>query len=336
VKLCKDGLSINNLVPVLMTTPPAPVFRTIPESAAGGRLDKWLRLEFPEQSRTELQQWIRNNRVTLDGQPVVTPGFRVQAGMTFTVTPPPPSSPDETLPAAEDLPLGILFEDDYLVAVNKAPGQITHPAPGHSGGTLLNAMLHHYPDLRGAGPEDRPGLVHRLDSGTSGVLVFGRTPQALEHLQTQFKSRTVSKTYIALCRGIPSPLRQTVNLPIGRHPVHRQKRAVEGEGARSAVTHFELMRGLAGGTAGEVKVKIETGRTHQIRVHLAHAGHPVLGDDLYGGKRAQPGRPWPPAPRTMLHAARLELSHPHSGQRLVLEAPLPPDMTGYIEQLRSS
>jgi 23S rRNA pseudouridine1911/1915/1917 synthase len=194
-------------------------------------------------------------------------------------------------------------------------------------------MLHHYPDVAEAGPADRPGVVHRLDADTSGVLIFARTLQDLEHLQRQFRERTTGKTYRCVCRGIPNPVTQEVETPIGRHPVHRQKRAVNGSGAKEAFTAFRMLRGLAQGTAAELEVTIRTGRTHQIRVHLDSIGHPVLGDPMYGGRRTTLPPPWPVPPRLLLHAASLRFTHPRTGEAVQVDAPLPKDYLTYCEQL---
>jgi 23S rRNA pseudouridine1911/1915/1917 synthase len=310
---------------------PPPDTRTVPENHTGLRLDKWLMLEFPDHSRSEIQKWIRSEYVRSGTEPL-TPGLAVKPGMRFQLTLPAPQAAHPH-PIPENLPLEILYEDPHLVVVNKFSGQVVHPAPGHPSGTVLNAMLHHYPDMESAGDPLRPGLVHRLDLETSGVLLFARTPEALAFLQAQFKERAVSKTYHCLCHSIPNPISQRIDLPLGRHPIHRKKRAINGEGSRPAVSHMQLLKGLASGTASLLEVKIETGRTHQIRVHLAHLGHPVLGDTVYGGKRANLSKPWPQAPRIMLHAFRLSIRHPCNGSRLELEAAPPLDMIHFQSQL---
>ncbi len=315
----------------MKTQSPIVTSKSVSENGSGVRLDKWLMAEFPEISRSELQRWIRNGHVTSE-QIRLTPGVKVKTGMRFAFTLPEPPA-DPMLPEPEALPLVVLYEDSDVVVLNKAAGQVVHPAPGHAGGTVLNAMLHRYPDMRAAGDPARPGLVHRLDIETSGILVFARTPEALFALQTQFKERTVTKTYHCACHSIPNPIAQRIDLPIGRHPVHRKKRAIHGEGARSALSHLQVIKGLASGSASLLEVKIETGRTHQIRVHLAHIGHPVLGDTTYGGKRAHPPSPWPRAPRIMLHAYRLCIRHPRTETLLELEAPYPRDMVEYLSHL---
>lgn len=303
---------------------------TVPPSILQIRLDRWLHQQFPDHSRSEIQQWIREGYVTspagkLRPGSLATPGMRLNIEI-------PPATAAET-PQPENLPLDLLYEDAHLIAVNKQPGQVVHPAPGHPNGTVINAVLARFPEIQAVGDPRRPGLVHRLDSGTSGVLLFARTAESLAALQAAFKSREISKIYHAVCHGIPEPYAQTCNQPIGRHPVHRQKRAVNGLAARQALSHFTLIRGLAGGTGGLLEVKIETGRTHQIRVHLAHAGHPVIGDTVYGGKKAQLPSPWPKALRVMLHARQLVFRHPVSGIPIEINADYSEDLLQFIRQL---
>lgn len=314
-----------------MSFPSPEKFRLqVPDPVPRIRLDQWVSLQLPGYSRSEIQHWIRKGKVLTDGKKL-RPGHLVTPGQWIDLEI--PEDPTSPLPVGEALPLEILYEDPELIAVQKRPGQVVHPAPGHAGGTVLNAMLHRYPELAEVGDPQRPGLVHRLDAGTSGVLLFARTSSALEHLQNSFKQRRVDKTYLAVCHGIPCPTEQRIDLPIGRHPAHRQKRAVNGTAARHAVSRYRMIRGVAGGTGSLLEVDIETGRTHQIRVHLSHAGHPVLGDNVYGGKKAQLPSPWPAAPRIMLHAARLELPHPATEERFRVEAPQPDDMQTFLDQL---
>jgi 23S rRNA pseudouridine1911/1915/1917 synthase len=305
----------------------------VPDPAPKMRIDQWLQRMLDGPSRTEIQKWIRSGIVTADGNRV-TPGVRITPGMTISIAADRPEKPCGLQPA--DLPLDILLEDEACVVVNKPTGQVVHPAPGHPDNTVLNAMLHHFPDMIAAGPSDRPGVVHRLDAGTSGVLLFARTTQDLENLQQQFRERTTGKRYLTVCRGIPNPVRGEVHTPIGRHPVHRQKRAVNGTGAREARSLYRMIRGLAHGQAAELEVDIKTGRTHQIRVHLDSIQHPVLGDPIYGGRRTTLPPPCPAPPRLMLHAAQLTFMHPRTGRSISLEAPPPFDYLAYCEQLSNS
>lgn len=297
------------------------------------RLDKWLHGLIPEMSRTRLQGWFAEGRITLNGRPMKA-GELVHPGATYRMEPPPESGEDD-LPAPMEMPLEIVYEDGALLVVNKAAGVVVHPAPGHKEGTLIQGLLYRYPDLEGVGEPHRPGLVHRLDAETSGLLVFARTEEALACLQHQFRERETAKTYQALVAGMPLVSEGRVDEPLGRHPQDRKRRAVDGLGAREARTAYRLLRGLAGGRASWMEVDIETGRTHQIRVHMAHIGHPVLGDKLYGGRRAQLPAPWPKAERHMLHAFRLRLRHPHDKRELEFEAPLPPDLQSYLHALQS-
>jgi len=307
-------------------------FRTlvVPPGIRPERIDRWLARQLPDVSRSRIQQWIRDGEVTMNGAPVAArDSILAEAHIQVRI----PEETGPSLPEAEEGELELLFEDEDLIAVNKPAGLVVHPAPGHPGGTLINHLLFQFPDLNGVGDPERPGLVHRLDADTSGVILFARSDKALTHLQDQFRNRQTRKTYRACCPGIPSPIQQTVNAPIGRHPSQRQKRAVNGTGAKEAVTHFNVTRGLASGQAAELEVRIETGRTHQIRVHLTHIGHPVLGDTLYAGRHAQLPGAWPKAPRQMLHAHSLEVTHPRSETRILFEAPLASDMAAYMEGL---
>lgn len=302
----------------------------IPTEIPKIRIDKWLCVTLGDTSRTEIQQWIRSGNVTVNGK-TTTPGTLLSPGMEIVVTP--PHREEGKAPQPEDRPLDILFEDEHLVAINKPSGQVVHPAPGHPGNTLVNALLHRYPELSGVGPPERPGVVHRLDADTSGVILFARSSISLGQLQEQFRNRTTQKTYLCVCRGIPNPISQTVRTPIGRHPVHRQKRHVNGIGAREALTTFSMRRGYAHGEASELEVQIETGRTHQIRVHLSSLDHPILGDPVYGGRRTTLPTPWPAPPRLMLHAAAIRFTHPDTGTEIQVTAPPPPAYITYLELL---
>ncbi|MCA1809615.1 MAG: RluA family pseudouridine synthase [Kiritimatiellia bacterium] len=295
------------------------------ETDSAQRLDVWLTERLPACSRARLQKLIRDGLVLVDGR-TAREHRRLQRGQRVTVTIPAPK-PIAAVP--EPLPLAILYQDQDIIVIDKSPGTVVHPSAGHDSGTLVNALLHHCPGLTGIGGEVRPGIVHRLDRDTSGVMVVAKNEPAMHSLSAQFKQRLVKKEYLALVWGVP-PTKGSVDAPIGRHPIHRKQMALTARG-RPAQTSFE--REECFGLAALLRVRIHTGRTHQIRVHLAHLGHPVLGDSTYG-RRSSRALPLPPA-RQMLHAARLDLVHPTTGAPLTFEAPLPADMRTMLEALRA-
>ena len=286
------------------------------------RLDVWLAARLPNLSRTRIQALIRDGHITVAGRPA-REHRRLKTNQCVLVRIP---APQPAQPDAQNIPLDIVYQDSEIIVVNTAPGMVVHPAPGHTGGTLVNALLHHCPDLAGIGGELRPGIIHRLDRDTSGLLVAAKHEAALRELAGQFKKREVVKEYLALVHGAP-PLEGSINAAIGRHPVQRKKMALSERG-RSALTSFRRLAVYP--QAALVRLRIHTGRTHQIRVHMAHLGHPVLGDKVYG--RARVGRP--DAPRHMLHAARLEFRHPSDGRPMVFATLLPADMRETIRRLR--
>ena len=282
------------------------------------RLDAFLAAAHPAISRSRWKQLIESGCVTLDGQPILKTNTALAPGAELRCTLP---EPEPAGLVATDIPLAILYEDADLIVLNKPPGLVVHPAPGHAADTLVNGLLHHCADLQGIGGELRPGIVHRLDKDTSGVLVVAKNEHAVAHLVAQFSAHTVRKEYLALVWGAPKKRTGEINLPIGRHPVHRQKMAINEKG-RDALTRYETL--AATPLAALLRVRIETGRTHQIRVHLAHLGHPVVGDTTYG--RARHGLP--PGlsiPRQMLHAHSLQIVHPRTGAPLAFTAPPPAD-----------
>lgn len=290
--------------------------------AAAGRLDVLLAEAVPEISRSHWKTLIQDGLVTVNGA-ACKPNLKLRTGDAVSFTIPEKTTP-ELLP--EDIPLEILFEDDAVLVLNKPPGLVVHPAVGNESGTLVNALLFHDPVFRGL---ERVGIVHRLDRDTSGVMVVAKSASAMAELQRQFKARETKKEYLALVWGHPPPNGRIETL-IGRHPVHRQKMAVLEKGGREAVSNFQTVEKFA--ETSLVQVGIETGRTHQIRVHMAHLGHPVVGDAVYG--RARKSKlPLVPE-RQMLHAARLEFNHPGTGKRLSFEAPLFDDMCRLLELLR--
>jgi 23S rRNA pseudouridine1911/1915/1917 synthase len=233
----------------------------------------------------------------------------------------------------EDLPLVVLYEDAHLLAIDKPPGMVVHPAPGARRGTLVNALAHRLGALAGVGPADRPGIVHRLDRDTSGVLLVARTAAALEALARQFRDRSVQKRYLAIVRGRVARASGTVDQPIGRHPRERKRMSVHGTRARAAVTRWEVVERFTDATL--VRVRPETGRTHQIRVHLAAMGHPVLGDKVYGRRRTTRGAAAPQdCARQALHAEEICFAHPVSGEAVVVRATVPNDLETVLARLR--
>ncbi len=293
---------------------------------AGERLDVFLAAVL-QRSRNHAQALLRQGLVRLDpASAKAEPSYRLRAGDTVTVHPLPPVEPPVGGPVGEAIPLDILYEDDALLALNKQPGLVVHPAAGHQTGTLVNALVHHLGHgLAQRGGEDRSGIVHRLDKDTSGVILIAKTDEVHERLSRAFSERQVRKTYRALCKGIFRRPSGECRGVIGRHPVDRKKMAVKKnpEHGRDAWTDYRV---LAQGRHGaEVECVLHTGRTHQIRVHLAHLGHPIVGDLVYGrqGTLADGTE----VPRQMLHAASIEIAHPLTGKTLRLEAPLPADYT---------
>lgn len=300
-------------------------------SDANQRLDVYLSAR-SQISRSQVQRLIEEGRVLLEGKPW-RKYQRVKPGEMAILSLPPPQ-PSDLSPEA--LPLHVLFEDEALIVLNKEPGMVVHPAPGHSSGTLVHALLHHCPDLGGIGGILRPGIVHRLDKDTSGLLVVAKTEESLRSLAEQFKSREVSKEYLALVLGEMRQDRGEVDVPIGRQEGDRKKMGVRTRKGRSAMTRYQVLERFPGLTL--VLVMPHTGRTHQIRVHLSHIGHPILGDPIYGGRRgsiSMETRKDLGAKRQMLHALRLDFNHPGSGERLGLKAPLPSDFRMILEAIGS-
>lgn len=305
------------------------------DAASGGiRLDVFIAERLPECSRSFAGQLITSERFKVNGQ-VRKPAYRLKAGDVVTGFIPPPQA-SGLLP--EPIPLRILYEDHDIVAINKQPGLVVHPAPGHGSGTLVNALLHHCPDLGAIGAEIRPGIVHRLDKDTTGTLVVAKNAAALEHLAAQFKSRSVQKDYLALVHGEMTSDSGAIRLPVGRHPVDRKRMTTRSRKGREAETVWRVARRLCGFTLLELRLK--TGRTHQIRVHLAHIGHALVGDPVYSGRQwrnlreAAVQAACRSFPRQALHAWQLGFVHPVTQAELRFEAPPPPDMADLIETLR--
>jgi len=313
--------------------PPSPgssIELTVSHTRSDSRLDLWLHEQLADLSRARIQALVRNGDITMNGAPTkahaqVHPGTRIRITMPIV---------RDTGLEPEPIALSVLYEDADLIAVNKPAGLVVHPAAGHRSGTLVNALLYHCRDLAGIGGEHRPGIVHRLDKDTSGALVAAKTEQAMDALTAQFKKRRVRKAYCAVVHGIPEPRAGSITTRVGRNPRDRKKMAASVTGGRTAVTHYEVHETFE--DAALVEVRIETGRTHQIRVHMAHLGHPLLGDKQYGGRRVRRNAgTLLDAPRQMLHAACLELTHPRDARPMCFEAPLPADFTAVLQRLRS-
>jgi 23S rRNA pseudouridine1911/1915/1917 synthase len=284
-------------------------------------------------SRAEIQRWIEAGQVTRGGK-VLKRSYRVASGDAIEVVIP-PLQDYEVEP--EDIPLNVLYEDRDLIIINKPAGMVVHPAAGNWGGTLVNAVLHHAPDLEGVGGLHRPGIVHRLDKDTSGVIVVAKNDASHRELQRQFKDREVEKRYVALVFGGVTPERGEINAAIGRDPRDRKRMGVvSASQGRSAATRYETLMIYRMPATGErltlLSCRPLTGRTHQIRVHLAHIYHPIVGDEVYGPRRKLPFA----CPRQFLHAEGLRFRLPSTGQPVEFTAPLPPDLQGVLEKLERS
>lgn len=273
-------------------------------------------------TRSRLQHLIRDGYVTVNGE-IPEPSQRLKEGDLVCVAIPEPQ-PLDLVP--EDIDLSIVYEDDHLLVVNKPRGMVTHPGPGNPTGTLVNAILAHC-SLPGINDTMRPGIVHRLDKGTTGLLVVAKTQKAYDGLARDMRSRSIKRVYLALVHGVPCTREGSVDAPIGRHPVNRKKMAVVQRGRR-AVSHYELVEVLKGFSL--LRVALETGRTHQVRVHMAYLGHPIAGDPTYGGRRL------PHLKGPGLHAERLAFCHPVTGEAMEFQAPLPGDFLKAIEALRDT
>jgi 23S rRNA pseudouridine1911/1915/1917 synthase len=296
---------------------------------AGQRLDVWLAAVLPGVSRARVQTLVKDGHVTRDGQSVRA-RESTRAGQRFTVTIPPPTP---ALPQPEDRPLDIVYEDKDLLVLDKPAGLVVHPAPGHASGTLVNALLHHCDDLAGIGGVERPGIVHRLDKDTTGLMIVAKHDTAMAALVQAFQHHQVRKEYLAIVHGVPRLPTGTLTTLIGRDPANRQRMAVVPVHGKTATTHYQVEQRFA--AASLVRARIETGRTHQIRVHLAHLGTPIAGDPLYGGTRRDRALPILPA-RPMLHAARLSFTHPILGTPLTFERPPHADMLALLQALQGN
>lgn len=302
---------------------PAPVPFYADDRDNGRRLDVVVAERLPHVSRSRIARLAHEGRVLVDGS-ARKPAFRLRSGQRVEVRAPAPE-PSGVHP--ESIPLDVIYEDDDLLVVNKPAGLTVHPAPGHPSGTLVNAVLARVPALPGISGTVRPGIVHRLDKDTSGLIVVAKSEQAQVSLASQLRSHTVVRTYLVIVRGTVRRDAGMISAPLGRHPVRRTRIAVTPRG-RAAVTHYTVLERLPG--ASLLACRLETGRTHQIRVHMTHIGHPIVGDPVYGGASA------PEMRRQALHAARLEFTHPRTGRRLVCTAPVPEDFARLLARLRAS
>ena len=290
----------------------------MPAEGAAGRLDAWLASQAPDLSRARLQALIKEGRVTCDGQ-AVKANAKPKPGQVIEIVVPAPAS---AVPVPENIPLDIVYEDGDCLVINKPAGLVVHPAPGHATGTLVNALLFHCQDLGGVGGVARPGIVHRLDKDTSGLMVVAKNDAAMAGFVRLFQTGGITKEYLTLVHGAPPKAAGTVATLIGRHPAQRKKMAVVSRTGKQAVTHYAVEQRL--GDITLVRCRIETGRTHQIRVHMQSLGCPVVGDPVYGRTAADKRLPLAPA-RQMLHAAHLAFAHPVTGAAMDFTAPLPAD-----------
>jgi 23S rRNA pseudouridine1911/1915/1917 synthase len=324
---------------VIFMSAGSPIERTVEPEHAGCRLDVFLARQFPVYSRAQLRRAIDAGGVSLNDR-AAKAGQRLKGGERLVMVLPEIPRPG---PIPEDIPLEILFEDEHLAAINKPPRMVVHPAKGHWSGTLTAALAFHFQQLSGAGGPTRPGIVHRLDRDTSGVLIVAKTDAAHYALAEQFAQRTVEKEYFAIVIGAIDRDRDLIDMPIGAHPYQREKMAVRRDHvtSRPAQTMFEVAERYDGFVA--LRVKPKTGRTHQIRVHLASIGCPVLCDKQYGGRaeitqgeiRRQVGNDMVLLNRQALHARRISLAHPATGAKLSFEAPLAADLQTVLEELRA-
>jgi len=316
-------------------------------AVSNGRLDKVLSLSLAQSqppcegaeglSRARLQQLIKAGQVTLSGKPVTDPNYAAQAGEVYDLEIPPPIAAE---PLAEAIDLDVCYEDDDLLVLNKPAGLVVHPAAGNWDHTLVNALLGHCgASLSGIGGVARPGIVHRLDKDTSGLMVVAKNDKAHQALSAQFVDRSLSRVYQALVWGVPSPIAGEISGAIGRHPRSRQKMAVVEHGGKEALTYFETLE-VFGTLAALVQCKLATGRTHQIRVHLSHVGHSVVGDPVYGTRKRTAGQEKGAVavlqnfPRQALHAGEIRFIHPRTRKILKFKAPLPDDMAALIKAIK--
>jgi len=300
------------------------------------RLDRFLAESLPELSRSQIKKLVEEGQVVLRGG-AAKAGEKLKGGETIELTLPAPVPADAQ---PQEIPLVVLYEDRHLIVIDKPAGMVVHPAPGHAGGTLVNALLHHCTDLAGVGGELRPGIVHRLDKGTSGVLVAAKDDATHQALCLQFKAHSITRRYLALVHGTAPGEKGTIDRPIGRHPTERKKMSSRARNGRRAVTHWRVLARYENDRLTLLELRLETGRTHQIRVHLSELGLPVAGDPVYGGIGRLKDLPDPELRRRLqqlhrqaLHARLLGFVHPASGGYLEFESPLPRDMRDILDYL---
>jgi 23S rRNA pseudouridine1911/1915/1917 synthase len=322
-----------------MTDKPEQHSFIVDEAEAGARVDRMLAGRLPALSRSRLKKLIESGALRLGGETINEPSYRVKPGQELSLKVP---AATEAEPEAQDIPLVVLYEDAEVIVVDKPAGLVVHPAPGNPDRTLVNALIAHCGDsLRGIGGVRRPGIVHRLDKDTSGLMVAAKTEAAQASLSAQFAARSIDRLYLAVVWGVPSPAAGEISGNIGRNPRNRKKMAVVARGGRPATTRYKVVRTLARAAASLVECRLLTGRTHQIRVHLSEAGHALIGDPLYGrrtrqrtaGLNATARETVAAFPRQALHAAHLGFDHPVSGEHLSFTSDLPPDLRGLIETL---
>ncbi|MDQ0206426.1 RluA family pseudouridine synthase [Alkalicoccobacillus murimartini] len=296
----------------------------VDEQQVKTRIDKLLTDLMEDISRSQIQLWIKDGHVQLNNEPVRS-NYKVEEADHIILTIP---EAVELEAVAEDIPLDVVYEDDDVIVINKVRGMVVHPAPGHPNGTLVNALLHHCPNLPGINGVIRPGIVHRIDKDTSGLIMVAKTDLAHESLVSQLKAKTTKRLYQTIVHGVIPHEHGTVEAPIGRDKRDRQSMAVTDQNGRDAVTHFTVIETFA--NYSYINCQLETGRTHQIRVHMKYIGHPVAGDPKYGPKKTLDIK------GQALHASMLGFTHPRSGEELLFEAPMPEDMSILLKKLQDS
>jgi len=308
---------------------------TVEATEAGERLDRVLAAHLAAHSRSRLKNLVQDGQVSLDGATITDPSLRVKPGQSFVVDVPAPTA-DKPEPQAMDLV--IAFEDEHVIVIDKPAGLVVHPAAGNLDHTLVNALLAHCGDsLAGIGGVKRPGIVHRLDKDTSGLMIAAKTELAHKSLSADFAAHTLTRSYLAVARGVPNPLAGTIETRIGRSHANRKKMAVvAGTGGRAAITHYKMLK-LFGLTSSLIECRLATGRTHQIRVHLTAMGNPLIGDQVYGGRGRAANLPEAARifPRQALHANLIGFRHPHSGAYMEFSSALPSDMATLVRVLES-